>query len=78
MEKIEYLNNAMNLLKVEKEILDLENEIKYYIENNEIDESKISKDDLLNLGSKYSKLYSLKRKQEYLFEKVALGYDKLY
>lgn len=78
MEKIEYLNNAMNLLKVEKEIIDLESEIKYYIENNEIDESKISKDDLLNLGSKYSKLYSLKRKQEYLFEKVALGYDKLY
>ena len=77
MDKKEYLDNAMSLLLVEKEIMNLEKEIKSYIENNDIDEAKISKDDLWNLGSKYSKLYSLKRKQEFLFEKVALGYNKL-
>lgn len=76
MNNSEYFEDALKLVATEKKIIDLEKEIKDYIETNGVDESNISKEDLLNLGEKYSTLYTLKKLKDKLFSKVALGYKK--
>ena len=71
MNKKEYFNYVLKLIDTEKRISVLEQEIQDYIKDNEY----MSIEHLLNIGHKYSQLYTLKKNKDNLFNKVAIGYQ---